>query len=85
MKIFFILTFLLFSVLALAKNDVNFQKFNDAMSENIDTVIKHNPQIYEPKKGSRAPASVEINAETVEEAQERINSFDKQNVGREKW
>lgn len=82
-----VLTFLFVS-LAFAKSDVDFHKFNDAMNDNIDHVIKHNPQIYEQKK-TRAPASVDIEKEKSEEqyedTEDKINTFDQQNIGLEDW
>lgn len=80
-----VLTFLFVS-LAFAKRDVDFNKFNDAMNDNIDHVIKHNPQMYETQ-GSRAPASVEIEntEEKFEDTEEKINTFDQQNTGHADW
>lgn len=83
-----ILTFLFVS-LAFAKRDVDFQKFSKKMNENIDTVIKHNPQIYEQKEIKRGPASVdakkEKTAEQYEDTEDKINTIDQQNIGLEDW
>lgn len=78
-----VLTFL-FVTLAFAKRDVDFKKFNGAMNENIDHVIKHNPQMYEQKK-TRAPASVELEEEKFEDTEDKINTFDQQNTGHADW
>lgn len=84
MKYFILILTFLFVTLAFAKRDVDFNKFSEAMTENIDTVIKHNPQMYEKEK-SRAPASVEIKEKTFEDTSEKIDNFDQQNQGFSDW
>ena len=84
MKYLVLVLAFLFVSLAFAKRDVDFSKFSDAMNENIDTVIKHNPQSYEKEK-SRAPASVELEEEKFEDTEEKINTFDQQNQGHADW
>ena len=84
MKFIFVILTLLFVTLAFAKRDVDFSKFNDAMTENIDEVIKHNPQTYE-QEPSRGPASVEIEDEIHEDTADKINTFDQQQVGKDEW
>lgn len=82
--IFFILT-LCFVTLAFAKRDVDFSIFNEAVNENIDHVIEHNPQSYEESEGARAPASVEIEDEIQEDTAEKMNAFDQQHIGKDEW
>ena len=84
MRYFILVLTFLFVSLAFAKRDVDFNKFNDAMNDNIEHVIKHNPQMYE-KSTTRAPASVELEEEKFEETEEKINTFDQQNTGHADW
>lgn len=57
-KIIFI-AMIVATTFAFAKRDVDMSKFNKELNKNIDTVIEHNPQMYETKTiQTRRPASV---------------------------
>ena len=71
-----------FSVLA-AKDSVNFKKFNQSFSENMDEVLSDNPEVYEVKdfKG-RTPASV---MDVFSEEREKMDHFEEQAFGKKSW
>ncbi len=81
MRALFILSLICLSGGSFAKQ-VDFTGFNKTLNQNLDTVVEHNPQMYETKeikrKGSRTPASVEMDPLEVKE---QTPSFDKLGVG----
>ncbi len=73
---------LLFLPVAFGKA-VDLSEFNEKLHQNMDTVLEQNPQVYEKKSFSRAPAS--ISSETPENLTEKLDSFDEQIDGQKSW
>ncbi len=58
-KVIIFLALIVMTTLAFAKRDVDMYKFNYELNRNIDSVLEHNPQMYEKDKSlTRKPASV---------------------------
>lgn len=84
MKTIIILSLLSFSFsLFAAKDSVNFKKFNQSFSENMDEVLSDNPEVYESSKfQGRIPASI---VEVKPENQEKLDHFEEQAFGKKSW
>lgn len=78
---------LIISLGLFARNTMD--QFNNSMIQNIDTVIKNNPEKYETKSIGRKPASVKPVVEDTEILEEEnsdyINKRDKQAIGHPHW
>lgn len=94
MKFLIFTILVIFSLSAFAKKDVDFQRFSDEMTENIEIVIKNNPQMYEKNKAlTRRPASITPEKEKIkakkkkelEDTEERFETYDYQNTGHADW
>jgi hypothetical protein len=82
MKTIIILSLLSFSLTVLAKDSVNFKKFNKSFTENMDEVLADNPEVYEVKKLHRGPASVtKVKAEGLD----KFDNFEEQAFGKKSW
>mgnify|MGYP003682945181 FL=1 len=72
------------STMAFAKSEQKFNKFNKQMMNNISTVLKDNPELYETKSISRKPASVSP-TELQKDTTQKLDKFDEQADGTKSW
>lgn len=75
----FILLFL--SATVFAKN-VNFEEFNKEVISEIDSVIEHNPELYNTKNLGRTPASVQPKTSS---ASNKLDEIEEQASGQKSW
>jgi len=82
MKLILPAMMLLACTFAYAKKDRQFKNFNKEMMENISTVLKDNPELYETKDIHRKPASV---SPVEEVTTEKLDQIEEQADGRKSW
>jgi len=87
-KLFILVSLFILSSIAFAKRDVDMKSFNKDLLQNMDAVLKENPQDYETRP-IRKPASVTPEIEKEESIEEKnqknINDIEEQSTGLNDW